>query len=81
MTTIADVALTEEQRLDAVQAAEDSMRDSVGPELHAKAASEVDGCIPPWAREGMVKIDGEAIRALMVAAWLRGWAARREAMS
>lgn len=68
-------------RLDAIQAAEDNMREQVGSDIYRKAGAEVDGCIPPWAKEGMVHIDAEAVRALMISAWLRGWAARRESMS
>jgi hypothetical protein len=66
--------------MDAAEAAT-FMSEKVGPELYAKAASEVDGCIPPWAKEGIVKMDVEAIRALMIAGWLRGWGARNEALS
>lgn len=71
---------TAENRLEEVERAVDDMREIVGPELVAKANAEVARCIPPWA-EGLIQIDAEAIQALMVAAWLRGYAARREMMS
>ncbi len=57
------------------------MTEKVGSDLYTLAATEVDGCIPPWTKEGVVRMDVEAIRTLMIACWLRGYVAKGESLS
>lgn len=71
----------QEERLEEVSRIAASVRTIVGPDLYGKACAEVTGCVPPWAKEGLVCMDAEAIHALMVAAWLRGFSARAEVLS
>jgi len=71
---------TSTERLEEVERQAREIAQTVGPTRYAQACDEVDDCIPPWAKKGMVSMDAEAIRVLMIAAWLRGYGAQREGL-